>query len=90
MSTTHRALTTARRPQESTGRKPVFIARAKVGPRDGNWAVIGAVWPRKGENAEGYVLKLHTLPIGPEWNGLVVLKPPRSPDEGDEFPQPDE
>lgn len=62
-----------------------MLARAKVGPRDGNWAVIGAVWER--ENGPGYVVVLHSLPISRDWNGLIVLKEPNSKEEADDAPE---
>jgi hypothetical protein len=88
MSIRDQAMRSVRQPQEEVGRKPVFIARAKVGPRDGNWAAIGAVWERK--KGEGFVLKLHTLPISRDWDGLVVLKAPSTPEEESGDPPQDE
>ena len=85
-SLSQRAARAAAQGQDQEKRRPAYIVRAKVGPRDGNWATIGAVWPRKA--GEGFVLKLHTLPLSNDWGGLATMKPPRSSEEESQFDEP--
>ena len=61
-------------------RKPVYIARAKVG---NGWQTIGACWPLR--NGDGYSVKLNSIPVG-SWEGQFVLLPPL----GDGDPEPQE
>ncbi len=79
MSNTQRAMA-SRQPREK--RKPVFVARAKVGS---GWQTLGAAWERR--NGEpGYSIKLNTLPVG-NWDGNFVLIPPLGDEPVDEPPE---
>jgi hypothetical protein len=57
-------------------RRPVFIARAKIG---NVWQTLGAAWEfRNGE--PGLSVKLNTLPVG-NWDGTFILLPPLPTEE---------
>jgi len=78
-----------------TGRRPVLIARMKVGSRDGNFMNVGAAWERKARPAdgvvpEGYVLKIAVWPTNiAHSDGLIVLSPPKN-GESEQFTVPDD
>ena len=67
----------ATRPMKSREkRKPVFIARAKIG---NGWQTLGAAWEfRNGD--PGLSVKLNTLPVG-NWDGTFILLPPLPTDD---------
>ena len=59
---------------DSQGSKPAFTVRVNVGDDDNKFFVnIGAAW--KWKNGEGYVLKLHSMPLN--WDGSAILVPPK-------------
>ena len=60
-------------------RKPVYIARAKVG---NGWQTIGACWQLR--NGDGFSVKLNSIPVG-AWEGQFVLLPPL--EDGDPEPR---
>ena len=64
-----------RRPIVAKGNKPDFNARAKVGDY---WSTIGAAWNVKDG---GISIRLNMIPVGNEWDGSVLLLPPKE-DEG--------
>jgi len=57
----------------ANGGKPVYLAKAKQSPDSEFMITCGAVWPFK--NGDGFVLKLHSLPIA--WNGDLILVAPK-------------
>lgn len=59
----------------SKGKKPDFNVRAKVGEF---WSTIGAAWNVKDG---GISIRLNHVPVGNEWDGSLLLLPPRE-DEG--------
>lgn len=80
MSATETAMRSSRQPRER--RKPVFVARAKVGT---GWQTLGAAWERR--NGEpGYSVKLNTVPVG-QWEGQFVLIPPLGDENLPEQPE---
>lgn len=58
---------------DEKGKKPAMIARARQDPDNEHMVTIGAVWPFN--NSEGYVVKLHTLPVN--WDGSFILISPK-------------
>jgi hypothetical protein len=50
---------------------PDYNARAKIGEY---WSTIGAAWNVKDG---GISLRLNTIPVGGEWDGSVLLLPPK-------------
>ena len=57
----------------SKGDKPVFNVRARREPDSEYMTTIGAAW--KFKQGEGYVVKLHSVPVN--WDGSIVLVPPK-------------
>lgn len=53
------------------GSKPDFNVRAKVGEY---WTTIGAAWNVKDG---GISIRLNTIPVGNEWDGSILLLPPK-------------
>ena len=73
--------TDTRRQRKATEvRHPDFIVRAKTGPGNREWSTVGVAWNR--DKGEGISVKLHSMPIGPHWNGVLKLLPPLSDDDG--------
>ena len=70
-----------RKERKSENRQPDFVVRAKTGPGRRDWSTVGSAWNR--DNGEGVSIKLHSIPIGPHWNGVLKLLPPYAADEGD-------
>jgi hypothetical protein len=64
-------------------RQPDFVVRAKTGPGRKDWSTLGYAWRR--ERGEGFSVKLNTMPIGSDWNGVLKLLPPFEED-GDDDP----
>jgi len=69
------------RERKPENRQPDFVVRAKTGPGRREWSTVGSAWNRDG--GEGISVKLHSIPIGPHWNGVLKLLPPYVEDEGD-------
>ena len=61
-------------------RHPDFVVRAKTGPGHKDWSSVGSAWNR--DNGEGISIKLHSMPIGPHWNGVLKLLPPYVEEDG--------
>lgn len=59
------------------GNKPDFNARAKIGEY---WTTIGAAWKTKDDQIS---LRLNVVPVGPDWDGSVLLMAPL-PDKEDD------
>jgi hypothetical protein len=59
------------------GNKPVYNVRARQDPDNDFMVTIGAVWPF--ENGDGFVVRLHILPI--QWDGSMILVKPKESDE---------
>jgi uncharacterized protein (DUF736 family) len=75
----------AQRPgQKSDTNQPDFVVRAKTGPGRKEWSTIGYAWKR--ERGEGFSVKLNTMPIGSNWNGVLVLLPPYADDDAGDAP----
>lgn len=51
------------------GKQPDFNARAKIGEY---WQTVGAAWNVKDG---GISLRLNVIPVGPEWDGSLLLLP---------------
>ena len=67
--------TRPRRGQQTAERREIaFYVRAKTGPGPRDWSPVGVCFARK-NGAEGFTIKLNTLPIT-GWNGAMVLVPP--------------
>lgn len=77
MSTVETA--SGRKSRNADARQPDFVVRARTGPGRKEWATIGHAWRR--ERGEGYSVKLNTMPIGSDWNGVLKLLPPYAEDE---------
>jgi len=73
--------TAARKERKAESRQPDFVVRAKTGPGRREWSSVGSAWKR--DNGEGISVKLHSIPIGPHWNGVLKLLPPYVEDEGE-------
>lgn len=71
--------TTQRKDRKSENRQPDFVVRAKTGPGRKDWSTVGSAWNR--DNGEGISVKLHSIPIGPNWNGVLKLLQPYAADE---------
>ena len=81
-STSERTSRSARRGHEEDKREIAFYVRAKTGPGSRDWSPVGVAFARK--NGEpGFTIKLNTLPISKDWNGNLVLVPPREDSEED-------
>ncbi len=80
MSTTEQAPRASRRQMEN--RQPDFVVRAKTGPGRKEWSTVGSAWKR--DNGEGFSIKLHSIPIGPHWNGVLKLLPPYAEEDAAE------
>ncbi len=81
--------TTQRPSNRGDNRQPDYVVRAKTGPGRKEWSTVGSAWKR--DNGEGISVKLHSMPIGPHWNGVLKLLPPYVADDpsdasGDAFP----
>ena len=73
--------TEPRRQRKATEvRHPDFIVRAKTGPGNREWSTVGVAWNR--DKGEGISVKLHSMPIGSHWNGVLKLLPPLSEEDG--------
>ncbi|MCC3246437.1 hypothetical protein LG047_14105 [Methylocystis sp. WRRC1] len=68
-----------REAHKSENRQPDYVVRAKTGPGRKEWCTIGSAWTR--DNGEGISIKLHAMPIGPHWNGVLKLLPPYAADD---------
>lgn len=56
------------------GERPDFNVRAKIGER---WTTIGAAWHAR----DGAIsMRLNTVPVGNEWDGSLLLLPPKEDD----------
>ncbi len=60
--------------RRTESRQPDLVVRAKTGPGHKEWSTVGSAWNR--ENGKGISVKLHSVPIGPHWNGVLKLLPP--------------
>ena len=58
----------------SKGAKPDFLVKAKQSPDSEFFNILGAAW--KWKNGDGYVVKLHSVPVG-QWDGSLLLTPPK-------------
>ena len=81
--------TTQRPSNRGDNRQPDYVVRAKTGPGRKEWSTVGSAWKR--DNGEGISVKLHSMPIGPHWNGVLKLLPPYVADDpsdasGETFP----
>ena len=71
--------TTHRRSTKPETRHPDYVVRAKTGPGFKDWSTVGSAWNR--DQGGGISVKLHSMPIGPHWNGVLKLLPPLAADE---------
>ncbi len=71
--------TAQRQARKGENRQPDYVVRAKTGPGRKEWSTVGSAWNR--DNGEGISVKLHSMPIGPHWNGVLKLLPPYAADE---------
>jgi len=71
-----------RQGRRTENRQPDFVVRAKTGPGRKEWSTVGSAWKR--DNGEGISVKLHSVPIGPHWNGVLKLLPPYAEDDAGE------
>lgn len=71
--------TAQRQTRRGENRQPDYVVRAKTGPGNKEWSTVGSAWKR--DNGEGISVKLHSMPIGPHWNGVLKLLPPYAADE---------
>jgi hypothetical protein len=75
MSSIDSSTRTPRRGQPVERRPVDFFVRAKTGPGPRDWTGVGVAFKRR--NGEpGFSVKLNTLPISKDWNGVLVLVPP--------------
>lgn len=77
MSASETTAPTARKKSES--RAPDYVVRAKTGPGNKEWSTVGSAWNR--DNGEGISVKLHAIPIGEHWKGVLKLLPPYVADD---------
>jgi hypothetical protein len=68
--------------KKSESRPPDYVVRAKTGPGNKEWSSVGSAWNR--DNGEGISVKLHAIPIGEHWKGILKLLPPYAANEGSE------
>lgn len=59
------------------GEAPAFNVRAKAGDY---WYTVGAAWNVKDG---GISIRLNTLPVGRDWDGSLLLLPPKEEEGGD-------
>jgi hypothetical protein len=71
-----------RRERKSDSRQPDYVVRAKTGPGRKEWATIGYAWKR--DRGEGFSVKLNTMPIGSDWNGVLKLLPPYADEDAED------
>ena len=64
----------ARSQRRQEKRDPDYVVRVRVGSSRRSWATIGYAWKR--ENGDGFSVQLNTLPINPDWGGVLKLLPP--------------
>lgn len=60
------------------GNKPDFNVRAKAGDY---WSTVGAAWNVKDG---GISIRLNNIPVGKEWDGSLLLLPPKEEAKDDE------
>jgi hypothetical protein len=83
MSMTERTdATRQQRERKQESRQPDYVVRAKTGPGRKEWATIGYAWKR--DRGEGFSVKLNTMPIGSDWNGVLKLLPPYVDEDADD------
>ena len=70
-----------RQGRKSDARQPDYVVRAKTGPGSKEWSTVGSAWKR--DKGEGFSVKLHSIPIGEHWKGVLKLLPPYSDDSED-------
>jgi hypothetical protein len=70
---------TQRQGRKTESRQPDFVVRAKTGPGRREWSTVGYAWKR--DKGEGFSIKLNTMPIGSNWNGVLKLLPPYAEDD---------
>jgi hypothetical protein len=75
-SISDRASSSARRGREEEKRQVDYFVRAKTGPGRKDWTTIGVAFTRK-NGEDGFSVKLNTLPIDKNWDGGLILVPPR-------------
>jgi hypothetical protein len=79
--------TTNRKQRESVPPKLIAYSVSDRGRGRKFWTRLGAVWEHK--NGEGLTIFLNVMPV--DFDGRIVLLPPRDDDEGqDEGPDADE
>lgn len=71
--------TAQRKEANSRTRQPDYVVRVKTGPGHKDWSTVGSAWKR--DKGEGVSVKLHSIPIGPHWNGVLKLLPPYADDD---------
>ena len=71
------ASTTPRRGDDD--RKPAYVVRAPDPNARGRWITLGSAWKLK-DGKEGYSIRLHSVPVGSNWDGTLVLLPPSRED----------
>ena len=53
------------------GNRPIFNVRARQEPEREHMTTVGSAW--KFKSGEGYVLRIHSMPIN--WDGSFILVP---------------
>lgn len=69
--------------RQSETRKPDYVVRAKSGPGNKDYSTIGFAWNR---DDGGFSVKLHSIPIGDHWNGVLKVLPPLQAEGESEMP----
>jgi len=66
--------------EESKGKQPDFVARARQSADSEYYMTIGAAWKRTNEKGEEFVsVKINNQPVG--WDGSFLLMKPLPPRE---------
>ena len=62
-------------------RDPDYVVRAKTGNGNRDWSTVGVAW--NCNNNEGVSIKLNSIPIGGNWDGVLKVLPALAPYDDD-------